>query len=431
VLDLLTSLVDKSLVVVERQGREQRYRFLETVRAYAGEKLSEAGEARQLRDRHAAWCLALAERAEPELFGPASRVWLARLESDYPNLRASLEWLLDNDLERAARLGGSLWKFWYLGPLAEGPRWLEAILARAPNGSVAYGKVLLGAGFNARAWGSLDHAQTWTEASLAIARATGDRDLAAWALHNLANMPGNITDGTVLATKRGLLEESVDLGREVGDRAIEGMSLRDLGHIARRCGDYERAERLYQESLAIGRELGEPYNIIYTLYGIGMLAREQQDPGRARDAFQECLSLSREGRDPLLLAISAYYAGALEVSAGNLNLAEAHLREALAGMKRWGWRGFSIQFLYPTATLALRRGFYVKGVRLAAFVARVPSRLGYPPDDVATHDAALQTARAALGDAAFASAWKEGEAMTPEQAVADALEGDDGGKEVS
>jgi tetratricopeptide (TPR) repeat protein len=361
----------------------------------------------------------LAEQAGPELYGPASRTWLDRLEVDNANLRAALEWLLETDPDRAARLGGSLWKFWYLGHFVEGLRWLEAILARAPVGSVSYGKVLLGAGFNARAWGSLNDARTWTEASLAIARETGDRELAAWALHNL----GCSQADPAIAT--AYLEESIALGRQIGDKVIEGMGLRDLGHFALHARDLERAAGFYGESLAIVQRIGAPYNIIYTLFGVGILAREQRDTRRAREVFQECLSLSREYRDPLSLAVTAYYLGALELSAGDLDQAEAYLKEALTQMRRRGWQGFTLQWFYPTATLFVQRGSYVKGVRLAAFVADVGIRLAQPADDVAAHDAALRDARAALGDAAFAAAWAEGQAMTPEQAIAYTLEGMD------
>src|SRR5207244_4307870 len=92
VVDLLTSLVDKSLVVYEEQGRSARYRLLETIRQYAVEKLQEAGEAEVVRRRHRDWFLELVERAEPELWGEQQHVWFQRLEADHPNLRAAIEW---------------------------------------------------------------------------------------------------------------------------------------------------------------------------------------------------------------------------------------------------------------------------------------------------------------------------------------------------
>src|SRR5262249_21395704 len=155
VLDLLSGLVDKSLVVFEGQGQAQRFRFLETIRAYAGDKLFESGEAGLLRDRHRDWCLALAERAQPELWGPASRTWLDRLEEEYANLRLALAWSIETAPEAAVRLGGSLWPFWFLRGDAEGRRWLEAILASATDDLAGRGNALLGAGFVARRYPTL------------------------------------------------------------------------------------------------------------------------------------------------------------------------------------------------------------------------------------------------------------------------------------
>jgi len=420
VLDLLTSLVDKSLVGFEGQGVEQRYRFLETVRAYAGEKLFDAGEARSVRERHLAWCLALAEQAEPELFGPASRVWLDRLEGDYASLRVALDWCLETDPDAGVRLGGGLWAFWFIRGDVEGRRWLEAILARSPEGSLARGKALLGAGFCARDMSTLNQARSWTEQCLAIARATGDRRLAGWALHDLGNI---VTMERDYASARPILEESVTTCRQVGDKVGEGMSLRDLGHLARVEGDYERATVFYAESLAILRAVGHRWNILWTLLGIGYLARQQFDPGRARAAFQECRSIGYEDRDRYAIAVALHALGELERSAGNFDEAVVYLKELVAELMKIG-RIDSVQYLlYPYGTLLLQRGSYARGVRLAAAVALFkPDPVNNLPDEVADHDAAIQTARAALGDVAFATTWAEGQAMTLPQAVAYALE---------
>jgi non-specific serine/threonine protein kinase len=425
ILDLLTGLVDKSLVSVGSQDGEQRYRFLETVRAYAGDKLFEAGEARPLRDRHLAWCLALAEQAEPELYGPASRAWLDRLEGDDANLRVALDWCLETDPGAGLRLAGSLWGYWFLrGQLVEGTRWLGAILARAPEGAAARGKVLLGAGFCARSHRTLSQSRSWTEQSLAIARATGDRRLAGWALHAF---------GTILilerdfASARVVLEESVAECRQVADKVGEGMSLRDLGHLARVAGDDDRAAALYDEALTILRRVGHRWNIRWTLLAIGYLARQQHDPGRARATLQEFLATGREDRDAFSIAVSQIALGQLERSVGNYEEAGAYLKAGLRWVNTGGQLQHDDALLFAYATLLLQRGFYVRGVRLAAAAppsARNP--VNTLPDDLVDHDAALQTARGALGDAAFAAAWAEGEAMSQAQAIADALEGEEG-----
>lgn len=86
ILDLLTSLVDKSLVLAETQRGEARYRLLETVRQYARDRLVEAAEEADVRTRHRTWCVALAEQGEAELRGPRQRIWLERLEKEHDNL---------------------------------------------------------------------------------------------------------------------------------------------------------------------------------------------------------------------------------------------------------------------------------------------------------------------------------------------------------
>ena len=107
VLELLVQLVNKSLVLAEAHAGEQRYRLLETIRQYALERLSESGEVEEIRRRHAAFVLALTERAERELRGPHEREWSARLEAEHSNVRAALRWAIDRDeAELGVRLCG-------------------------------------------------------------------------------------------------------------------------------------------------------------------------------------------------------------------------------------------------------------------------------------------------------------------------------------
>lgn len=114
-----------------------RYRLLEVIRQYGWGRLHEAGEATLVRRRHAEWCLALAEQAEPELTGASQAAWLARLEREHDNLRMALHWAIDAQQgELALRLCAALWWFWRVhGHLSEGRRWLGAALAC--NGSAA------------------------------------------------------------------------------------------------------------------------------------------------------------------------------------------------------------------------------------------------------------------------------------------------------
>jgi predicted ATPase len=115
VLDLLTRLIDKSLLLVTERGEEVRYRLLETIRQYALEKLQESGEEDVVRERHAKYYLALAEKAGSKLKGPDQGAWLERLETEHDNLRAALTSALEGgNAELGLRLGGALGEFWHL-----------------------------------------------------------------------------------------------------------------------------------------------------------------------------------------------------------------------------------------------------------------------------------------------------------------------------
>ena len=269
-----------------------------------------------------------------------------------------------------------------------------------------------------------EEAQALTEEGLAIARAGGDDGLAGWALHNLGFL---LTLKGDYSGARSVLDESVELCRQVGDRVGEGMSLRDLGHIARLDGDYHRADELYMKSLSLLRVVGHRTNIVWTLQGIGYLARQMRDINRARSALRESSIVGEQVVQHFRIhSVSDWALGNLERSVGNYDEAALHLRAALAELERnlvhpgitWQTR----YYVHSMATIYLQSGARDVGVRLAAFVAddyRDP--VNNLREDIADHERALQEARVALGDDAFAVAWAAGKAMTIDVAVALAL----------
>lgn len=176
VLDLITSLVDKSLLVSKVQtNRESRFRMLGVIREYAGEALEASGDAEEMRHRHAAYFLVLGE-AEPHLDSAKAAEWLNRLEEEHDNLRAALRWSLVEDPEKAARLAAGLQNFWILrGHLTEGREWSEEALK--PGNKVPASvrrKVLTGAGKMAQFQGDHERARKLYEEGLAEARAVRD-----------------------------------------------------------------------------------------------------------------------------------------------------------------------------------------------------------------------------------------------------------------
>jgi predicted ATPase len=129
-LDVLTSLLNKGLVLVQQPdgSDEPRFSMLQTIRAFALERLEAAVELEESRGRHAAWFQALALQAEQELTGPRQAEWLDRLEREHDNLRTALTWLeRQEDQEGQLRMAAALWRFWYQrGHVTEGRRWRDA-----------------------------------------------------------------------------------------------------------------------------------------------------------------------------------------------------------------------------------------------------------------------------------------------------------------
>jgi non-specific serine/threonine protein kinase len=216
-LPVLLRLIDKSLVVVERRGRGQRYRLLEIVRQYAEEKLVGSGQAAALRDRHRDWYLALAEEAVTGLSGPDQIEWLERLETEHDNLRAALAWCqADPDgAEHEERLAGALGRFWRdRGYNREGFAWLIHAAERRPGAvSLGRGRALNWASVIAH-HGDFAHQQQvpLLEQSIVVLRQAGAPVDLSLALRHLWSNLYMLHRGA-RAVETGLLEEALAIAR--------------------------------------------------------------------------------------------------------------------------------------------------------------------------------------------------------------------------
>ncbi|MFF5717749.1 BTAD domain-containing putative transcriptional regulator [Streptomyces buecherae] len=368
VLDLVTRLVDRSLVVVVDAPTGRRYQLLESVAAYARERLADMADLDAVRERHLRHYRALAERAAPLLHGAEQQTWLARLDADADNLRRALDEATGpaaapDTADDAARLAASLAWWWLLrGRLTEGRRGLRAARAARPVGTagddpVAAELTLLHAAFalltgdravaversaaeaipdparRARAlWlcayglfsaGATAESDELNTHTLALCAATGDRWGTAAALALRAMLA--LVRGDLAALSRDGLR-GADLFRELGDRWGELQTVSPLAALAEIRGAYEEAARRQHEGLRMARELGLAAEVSARLSGLGRLALLARDWDRARDLHER----ARRGA-----AEQGYTYGVIHSEMGlalgarrahDLDAAEAHLR---------------------------------------------------------------------------------------------------------
>jgi tetratricopeptide (TPR) repeat protein len=295
ILDGLATLVDQSLVrQVAGTGGAPRFVMLETIREYALERLAEQGEVDLLRRQHAAWYLALAQAAEPELTGPRQQDWLERLEQEHSNLCAAIQSALDQqENQTALELCAALWKFWqFHSRYSVGQQWMEATLARSSAlKSRLRAEVLCGAGWLAFSAVNNDRAQTLFGESLALARALQEPRDTAMALHGVGQMAQLRGD---YAQARALYEESLALFRELSDSEEIAWSLHHLGKLACQQGDNAAAMALFEECLALFRNIGHGWGIALALRHLGYIAYLRGDVALATAYYQEALELSQD-----------------------------------------------------------------------------------------------------------------------------------------
>src|SRR5579871_1054306 len=340
VLDLLISLVDKSLVVFEtREGQpEGRYRLLEMVRQYAAERLQASGEREQIQGRRRDYFLALVEEAELQLKGAEQAVWLARLEAERENLRAVLasSGTEEDRAEVGLRLAGALWRYWEVrGQYSEGRAYLAEALARTGSHkrTKRRAQVLNWAGVLAGYQGDEDDARALHEESLAIARELGDWQAMAWPLDHLgllARLRGDYE------AARELHEESLEIWRALGDRGGIGWSLHQLGNLMREQGEYAKARALYAESLAISRQLADKRGIAWSLNDLGKLASDQGDYETARRMHEESLAIDQELGDRQGAAWSQQHLAIVYGAGRDYATAQAMFEESLETFRASG-----------------------------------------------------------------------------------------------
>jgi non-specific serine/threonine protein kinase len=384
ILDALSRLVDKSLLLVEQQD-QPRYGFLEPIRQYARDKLNETRETNLIQDRHLNYYLRVAEEAEPYLFGAGQRDWKNRLEWDHDNLRVALAWSLEsNQIEAGLKMAGALAWFWHSkGHLSEGNLWLEKLLA---SGLGIQGK---------------ERAKALRASSL------------------LSMDTGNYIRA------RAFAESSVQLYREMGDNQGVGLALADLGAVLHHEGKREEAIESFEEGLRLLRATGERWGIAYALVWLGDPLFRMGDLERAATSWEEGLRLAQGLGDHNLIAWSLSGLADVARLRGDYKRATGMFKESLSLLYQSSGDKIGPPFtLEALALVAVALGDAKRAARLWGAAAAWREAINLPLALVYQRDyaASVTQARTQLGEEGYASAWSEGHAMSPEQAIALALE---------
>jgi predicted ATPase/class 3 adenylate cyclase len=422
VLQLMASLVDKSLLRQESPGGEPRFEQLETLREYGLERLEDGGTLGAMHRSHAAHFLELAEQADPLLEGPKQALWLERLDHDYGNMRAALEWLTDSgDVEHALRLGVALWRYWEIrGYLTEGRAWLAQLLSfsQAPVQANARAKALYAAGVLADAQCDYAAARDLFEEYLAINRDIGDPSSLAAALNNLGNVANAQGD---LREARSLYAEALDVFRRAGEPFGQAWSLQSLANVAQQQNDLPAARSMYEEALEIWRKAGRKAAVAVALNDVGSVLNAMGDYPGARSAYEQSLALFQELNNEGAAAISLNNLGNVSSTLGDYDAARQLYEQSLQIVHALGdVRGIA-RLLESLASLAVAQEQPQRALRLAGAAAELRKDIGAPLSgaELAKIQNTLDLARELLTESQADAdlVWAHGQSLSLEEAV--------------
>ena len=422
-VDAVAALVDESLLRRrEAAGGDVRFAMLQTIREYALFRLIERRELDDLRARHAAWVLGLAESAEPELVGPDQAVWMRRLDDEAGNVRAALNWSLDRgDVATGLRIAGALFRLWSSrGQLSEARRWLDrALLVDGVVGAEVRAKGLFAAGYCALGQGDFAEAVSRFEKSLDVYRDLDDRAGVALCLAQLGwllTARGEFGRGTALS------EESLALARELGEPRTTSLALVNLGDAAFAHGDYSRASDVYAEALAARRALGDVRTVADALLKAGRAQALAGDRDRAVTSLEEGLQLARALGDGWTTSVALASLAFVALLDDDAETAVPLLDEALDRAGRRGDKRLVAECAACLAAAAVLRGDDDRAARLwgAADAARADIGAAISPLERFLLETRLPALRASLGEERLEAARTEGAQLGIEDAVADA-----------
>ncbi len=382
VLDLVSSLVEKSLVEMHELGDTARYRLLETVRQYGLDRLSEHGETEERQRRHAEFFFSLAMEAQPHFTTPRRPLWVTRLHADFDNMRQTLVWSRESDAELHMRLVGMLHGYWFsTGQWPEARQWLSSALTR-----------------------SISHLPTRDRANVlfsagAIACLQARPESALVHLNEAAQLAETLGDERLLAYVRN----------------YRGMSLTQVGS--------EQAEEPVRQALAWFRNAGDLYGLRLSFLLLSAYYQNRGDFASSVEMAEEGVRVARVFGLDRELAISLQSLGMAVLQTGDMRRATALLRQSLEAIQRDPQTLFLSRGLEMLASCLVTQGSMHEAVRLYGAAQAQREKIGAKmwQIDTARHEPLAAQARESLGNTMYEIVTNEGRAMDSDSAVEYAL----------
>jgi non-specific serine/threonine protein kinase len=413
VLDLLTNLIDKSLVLTDARGAEERYGFLETVRQYAEDRLARSGEAASVRDRHRDWCFALGHWSESD-----SIQQRAQLAAELDNFRSALAWCATEGVQSGLRLILHMGNDPAMlgGGQTEARRWLETFLAKAPEPNASRAEALLLLGHHLRWLHEFTRAGHVSDEALAIYVALADDRGIAAATAAVGIVAAN--DGDYVKARRHL-DEALASARRRGEVEAVTQYLRDLGVTCIAAADFVRARTALSESANLAPR--GSFAETAALLRLVILDRLEGDHKHARERL---LAIGHDLEEAPLwfMLMRPEYANQARAT-GRFDEARTGVIDVLRRGYQRADLGSVNEMLAMLGICEIAAGAFARGVTLLGATSNVEGPIGtiHMPDVRVEAPIYLERAHTALGESAFASAWSEGKAMTLDQALARAL----------
>ena len=429
VLDILTSLTDKSLLVAETGEGGTRFGMLETMRHYASARLRESGEEEAVRVRHFEYFLALAECMEGMQTDTQRGDMLDRIDVEHDNVRAALAWCeaATGRSVMGLRLAGKLDQFWRIrGHFGEGSAWISRLFATTPAGELTEDHAIAHhtAGILAYRESYDAGAEAHFRKALPVFERLGQRQRVARTLGNLGNL-------ALLAenhqTARQLYEQGLAIARELGDQRSVVKGLRCLGNLAADSGNFTEAQALLEDGVTAARALGN-WSPAAVLGDLAVVRRLQGDLPEARELFMNAAAAERQFGSSADLATVLTHLGDVSHELGDIAAAKAQLKEALSIEQAVNDRREMACTLEAFASLRTDLADPFGAARLLGRVQRLREELGGGTASLFSFERLAFERRVAAArlslhdDGAFDSAWNEGRSMTLAEAVRYALD---------